>query len=156
MKLRTLKYNKVLFVIWLCVLIAWTAFIFSNSLTVAAESTDASQGVVDVIEALVQKFVTDFQISGHLVRKLAHFIEFFILSWIFILSYYIFVTDFKYHICLSLFFGLFVSLVDETLQLFSNGRASMIKDVWLDFFAVITSVLLFSLINYIINRKKSL
>jgi len=156
MKLRAFKYSKIAFVIWLAILICWMGFILSKSLEDAEKSSASSQGVVEVIEEAIQKIEPDFEISNHFVRKLAHFVEFFILGFIFTLSYYIVLRDYKYHLCLSLLFGLLFSLIDESFQLLSFGRSAAINDVWLDFSAVITSVLIFALINLFINRKKSL
>lgn len=156
MKLRALKYCKTAFVVWLAVLIGWMGFIFSNSLATAEKSSETSQGVVEVIEEVIQKIEPEFELSNHFVRKLAHFVEFFILGLLFTVSYYVVLIDFQFHLCLSLFFGLLVSLVDETIQLISNGRSASVKDVWIDFSAVITSVLIFALVNLIIKRKKSL
>lgn len=156
MKLRQYKLCKTLFILWIVALIFWMCFIFSNSLANAEESGETSQGVVDIIEEIIRRVIPDFEISDHFVRKLAHFIEFFILGAVFTLSYYIVIRDFKYHISLSLLFGLLVSLIDETLQLFSLGRAAMVKDVWLDFSAVVTSVVCFAIINLFVFNKKSL
>ena len=154
MKFDFLKKRKILIILWCIVLVAWMCFIFSNSFENAEESSDTSQGVVEIIEEIVQTVEPEFEISDNFVRKLAHFIEFFILGFIFNISYFIYARDLKYHTVLSLFFGLMISIIDETIQLTSAGRAGMIKDVWIDFSAVITSLLLLLIAIFIIKRNK--
>lgn len=154
MKFDFLKNRKFLIFVWIIILIWWIGFIFSNSIATAEESSDTSQGVVEVIEEVVQKVEPEFEISNHFVRKLAHFIEFFILGFIFNFSYFIFKRQLKYHSVLSLFTGLIVSVIDETIQLSSVGRAGMIKDVWIDFSATITALLTLFVVIFIIKRLK--
>ena len=42
--------------------------------------------------------------------------------------------------------GLLAAMADETIQLFSPGRASMVQDVWIDFAGVLAGLLLFRLV----------
>ena len=95
------------------------AFIFGNSLLPASGST-----------AVSDRFLW-FGLSSHFVRKTAHFLEFALLGGLFAI-------DFSWKRARVPLAGvalavLLAACADETLQLFADGRASMLADVWLDF-----------------------
>jgi VanZ family protein len=50
-----------------------------------------------------------------------------------------------------LFSGLFVCFIDETIQLFVEGRSGEIRDMWIDFAGVALGTLI---VLAIINNKK--
>ena len=99
------------------------------------------------------------ELSEHIVRKAAHFTEFTALGVICTCCGYCFdrFKPYKYyaHIMLT---GLLTAVADETVQLFSEGRAGMVQDVLLDFSGVLTgfaAALLFFKIYILIKSKKS-
>lgn len=112
-------------------LLATLAFIFSNSMESIPESRERSDGILKWLTPLLECFVGTGNVTEHLVRKLAHFVEFFALG-----------TELT-ALCLlrqkpilwALFFGLLAALTDETIQIFYK-RGSQVQDVWLDFFGV--------------------
>ncbi|MBQ5687321.1 MAG: VanZ family protein [Ruminococcus sp.] len=53
-----------------------------------------------------------------------------------------------------LFAGLSAALIDETIQLFIEGRAGMIADVWIDFAGVVTGALLLLAFYAVYRRTK--
>ena len=139
---------------WAIILILWLAFIFSNSLSTGDDSKKNSDRVVDVIENTFQKISPNFSISAKFVRKLAHFIEFSVLGAL-ILSYrFLWDTDSRLHVYRTLFFGMLTALIDETLQLSSPGRGSRVSDVWIDFSAILVSIIVYFLILFIIKHIK--
>lgn len=53
-----------------------------------------------------------------------------------------------------MFAGLSAALIDETIQLFIEGRAGMIADVWIDFAGVVTGALLLLAFYAVYRRTK--
>lgn len=115
-------------ILWVILLIL--LFIWGNSLLPAVDSKGLSSHVKDLINLLLGRIFGLGGMQGDgLVRKLAHALEFAALGtavgiWLYgrIGRYFAYI----------LLLGLLSALIDETLQLYSNGRAGMIQDVWLD------------------------
>ncbi len=131
----------------------WTWFIFSMSLKVGEDSGKLSGGllniVLDIISPLWENIFGPITDDGvvlfhHFIRKAAHFTEFLVLG---ILSFATILnfekTKFKWLVALS--YGTVVAVFDETLQLFVEGRAGRITDVFIDFCGVFTGVILMAL-----------
>lgn len=113
----------------------WLGVIFSQSLHSAVESSQYSGRLTRLLQWLLQ---TDEPVDAleHLVRKLAHFAEFFLLGALAAATLAVFGLLAKgsiFHaIAPAVLAGLLVGLCDETLQLTSAGRAAQVSDVWLD------------------------
>ena len=43
--------------------------------------------------------------------------------------------------------GLLAAMTDESIQLLSPGRASMVTDVWIDFAGVVTGITIYRLLS---------
>ena len=139
----------------LTVLIVLTLiFIFRNSTDSKEESSALSLYVKELVGPIL---VGKGNVTEHLVRKLAHFTEFFALG-----------TEFSFliinekqvapaGISLILLAGLVSALSDETIQLFFD-RGSSVMDVWLDFAGYCSAVALILLIFFadlrLINRRE--
>lgn len=113
----------------------WLGVIFSQSLRSAVESSQYSGRLTRLLQWLLQ---TDGPVDAleRLVRKLAHFAEFFLLGALAaatLAAFGLLAKD-----CVRRAFapaalaGLLAGLCDETLQLTSAGRAAQVSDVWLD------------------------
>jgi VanZ family protein len=140
---RALKYFFP--IITVCVL----AFIWHNSAADAVESTEASDRVLEIIKSLIgeQTFITDY-----LVRKAAHFSEFALLGYCLCMDARLWTRDI---IKVALFvplMALMSACIDETVQLFSLNRASMLADVWLDFSGAIFGALFCAAVLWIVCR----
>lgn len=110
--------------VWYIVLAAYVAFIFFNSLTPAEISSKESGLIVNIFSNILDEFEINFlTVTEIFIRKAAHFTEYTILG---IILYKTFSGSAKYTL------AYFVPLVDETLQLFTEGRSGQISDVWLD------------------------
>lgn len=85
------------------------------------------------------------QVFEPVLRKIAHFSNFFILSVI--MSGYIscYIKKLESRVFLSLSFCLLVAVFDESLQLFSVGRACRIFDVYIDFIGAALGIFLYNL-----------
>lgn len=128
----------------LCVLCV--IFIFSNSLDNGDESSLKSGFVVAVLQGIVNFFTDGVTVSESFVRTLAHFSEFALLGFLLIFCVKTFTQKYLKHIFIVLFISLVVAVIDEILQLFSEGRASDVLDVAVDFSGAVTGFLFFVLI----------
>lgn len=102
------------------VLLAWT---------MSALSEEISGNQSGRLKALLE-WMTGWQWDEHMLRKLAHFIEYALLGIFSGLA----LAQTRWRLPrAALVWGLclFAALVDETIQIFS-GRGSQIPDVWLD------------------------
>ena len=137
-------------------LIALLLFIWGNSM-LGQEASQAESGailnfLVPIFNALFGKDI----VTMYLVRRAAHFIEYSCLG-ILVTSVLGRRRGYKKpsrildRVLGSLSIGLFVAVIDETIQWFS-GRTSSVLDVWLDFAGVLTGTLIVALIVFIHNR----
>ena len=142
---RTPWYLILFRVLFTVALAATVYFIFSNSLEIARESSARSQQVMELLNSLLGR-VGLGPLSEHFVRKLAHFCEFSLLGFWFMLCLRVYTRHFVRHVSWPLFFGLLTAVIDETIQLYVPGRSSSVKDVLLDFSGVLTGLFIALLI----------
>lgn len=147
------------------IVILTLAFIFVQSTlpqeTSGAQS-DAVGGFLDAI--LPDSPFKDFLIDD--VRKVAHFVEFAVLSSELMALNLVYIlkneekekrtsSKVKNHLSL-LAFGMFVALVDETIQVFSK-RGPRVPDIWIDMFGFISALAAFLIVQtlvFAIKKKK--
>ena len=137
------------------ILILWIITIFSFSLQASNETTKTSstftKNIVIVSLKITNKYKDDNQVQDivtkihPIIRKLAHFTEFLILS---ILTLLLFKDlNIKYKYLYSIIFCLIIAISDETIQLFIDGRSGQIKDILIDISGSITYILIKKIIN---------
>ena len=114
-------------------------FIFRNSLQIAQASGAQSQRVQELLNALATR-VELGPFSLHTVRKMAHFAEFALQGFWFMLCLRVYTRHFVRHVSWPLFCGLLVAVIDETIQLYVPGRTSSTLDVLLDFSGVVSGL----------------
>lgn len=141
-------YSEVLYVkkrIYLIAVILITAFIFSNSAQNAQSSSTQSVALLD----LLHRLPLFSGITHTLIRKTAHFGEFMCQGLC--LSAYFDESGKKRQdrAVYTSFFGLLTACTDEFIQLFSLGRSSEVKDVFIDFCGTVAAVLVFGVIKRI-------
>ena len=103
------------------------ALIWGNSLMTGVDSEAVSGGVLEFLGRLFPVLLTE---TGHtLLRKAAHFSEFALLGLLFCGRYRLARRNTPPHL---MGFGLAVACIDETIQIFTPGRASSLIDVWID------------------------
>lgn len=136
---RTPWYLILFRVLFTVALAATVYFIFSNSLEIARESSARSQQVMELLNGLLGR-VGLGPLSEYIVRKLAHFCEFALLGFWFMLCLRVYTRHFVRHVSWPLFFGLLTAVIDETIQLYVPGRVSSVKDVLLDFSGVLAGL----------------
>ena len=130
-------------------------FIFAQSLLPGQISSGQSTGIVELINPILTSI--NIHISPNnlsfIIRKLAHFIEFFILGVIWFFIYKQWFNKIT-HFIVVLAHGLFTAITDESIQYFVEGRAAQVTDILIDFLGVIVSYALLSMILVYIDNKK--
>lgn len=130
------------------------SFIFYNSSLNADESTVQSVGMLELINNMFASLHLDIELSEYFVRKCAHFAEYFVLGTLLYHTVKSYIDKLWYKVLVSFGIGLVIACVDETIQLFSNGRSAQFSDVLLDFFGVCTAVIIFNYIDKCVTKKK--
>ena len=103
------------------------ALIWGNSMMTAVDSEAVSGGILELLGRFIPVLLTE---SGHtFLRKAAHFSEFALLSLLFCSRHRLVRRNTPLHL---MGFGLAVACIDETIQIFTPGRASSLIDVWID------------------------
>ena len=138
---RTPWYLILFRVLFTVALAATVYFIFSNSLEIARESSARSQQVMELLNSLLGR-VGLGPLSEHFVRKLAHFCEFSLLGFWFMLCLRVYTNRFVRHISWPLLGGMTTALLDETIQRFIPNRTSQVTDVWIDMAGVVFGALI--------------
>lgn len=158
--------NKKKFIIKLLLVIAWLGVIFFFSNSNSEDTTNQSFGVtktivtysinvtnsihitnIDMNEENINKIINDIH---PIIRKCAHFTEYFILAILVLLM--IKETKLNYFYTFTILFCILIALLDESHQLFVDGRSGSIIDVLID----TSGSLLYLLINkgfHLINKK---
>ena len=85
--------------------------------------------------------------ADHIVRKIAHFTEYFILAGLAVHLSYLYACRWKNILGYILFGLLLVPVIDEFIQLFSAGRAGMVQDILLDFSGALTGLVLVKILH---------
>lgn len=151
-----MKKGRTSIIILTILIMATIAFIWGNSLQSIPESQERSLGVMDKITPVLQVIVGKGNVTDHLVRKLAHFIEFGALGCELALLAVLRKRVHLQPVVNCLFIGLAVAVIDETIQIFSN-RGSQVSDVLLDFSGAVAGTIFALLIRWLvlaIRRKR--
>ena len=103
------------------------ALIWGNSLLPATSSSAVSGGVLSVLGRFLPFLLTEI---GHtFLRKAAHFCEFALLGLLYCGRRQLVKGEAPLHL---MGFGLAIACIDESIQIFTPGRASSLIDVWID------------------------
>ena len=117
----------------------WLGFIWGNSMLPGADSAAVSGFLGELLAKMFGPKVLE---AAFFLRKLAHFTEFSILGGVLTWNAGLWPVSSS----VPVLTGLLAAMADETIQLFSLGRASMVQDVWIDFAGVLAGLLLFRLV----------
>lgn len=151
-------------IIFSVIALAINAYIIIHSCLDAVQSTEASDGVVEVTEEVVNTVAPgtitpdNHESFVSLVRKaFGHFGLFMVSGFFSSLAFYLSISPFnkqKYYqiIIIALAFGLLMGLITETIQLFVPGRSGEITDVLIDFSGYLLGFLIILLILFLIIR----
>lgn len=122
------------------------ALIWGNSAMTGEDSGAVSDWALTLLA-----FLPEGELGVYLVRKAAHFSEFALLGLL--MGQMALLTKGRTSPAI-LGLGLFCGCVDETIQYFVPGRASMLLDVWLDTAGFAAGLGLITLISFICRRCK--
>lgn len=131
----------------------WCGFIFFNSFKTGVASAVASDSIAGKVASLLNTLglKMDMDTLITIIRKTAHFTEFFIMGLLICLCFYYGASRFLPHAGTMLFICLSVGVIDEFIQSFITGRSSEVRDVLIDFGGALLAFLLVLLIS---KRKK--
>ncbi len=116
-----------------CLLIALLlVFIWGNSFLNKDLSSQVSGRVWSLVKPTLEVFVGSGNATEYLVRKLAHFTEFFLLGFLTVSLCALSNRARFGHLLAASFFGLSCAAIDEGIQMFSD-RSNQWSDVALDF-----------------------
>ena len=144
--------------------IAINAYIIVHSCLDAIKSTEASNGVVEITEDIVNTVAPgtitpeNHETFASFVRKaFGHFGLFAISGFLSSLAIYLAISPFnkqKYYqiIIIALSFGLLMGFITETIQIFVPGRSGELTDVLIDFSGYLFGFLIILLILLLIIR----
>ena len=119
-------------------------FIFSNSMAVAQVSSASSGRVLTLLQGALRRLghpALAQRLTQHVVRKMAHFCEYMLECFLFMLCMRVYSRHPLRHITVPMLGGVLTALTDETIQLYSPGRSSQVTDVWLDSVGVLAGIL---------------
>ena len=147
-KILTKKVSLLLLVIWLVVI-----FIFSSM--TGGESSSLSK---NILAGLINNSVTSkhtFDLLHLLLRKSAHFLEYFILSAL-IYNYLRFYNLKQNSLYILVFiFNLVCSIFDELHQILIQGRTGKVVDVLIDSLGAIIFLIIIIIVNRNAAKRKS-
>lgn len=146
--------------IYITLTILWTIIIFSFSLQPADTSSQLSSGfgrwlievfAPNLIEKLEMMPAEQLSHLHFLLRKCAHFTEYLVLGVFVMLS----LKQIKVHCkaLVGLIICTLVASVDETIQLFVNGRSGQISDVLLDSAGAMVGLFFIKFLYFVQSRR---
>ena len=125
---------RVIIILWLCV-------IWGHSMQPAVVS-DGESGKFLAILGKVFPFLLSNENGMFIVRKAAHFTEYLVLGIFLAMDFSMSVRGAIQRFITPAFTGLAVAFIDETIQIFVDGRSGEIRDMWIDFGGVALGVLI--------------
>ena len=145
MKKRHLLY--ILIILTICL-------IWGHSAMSRVDSAEESGFILQLVTPFLEIFLGKGNVTDHIVRKLAHFTEYFVLGvelsalafprevfqesplWKNLIRKGINVAG----------IGLFIALIDETIQIFSQ-RGPQVADIWLDGSGVLAALIIYQILS---------
>lgn len=144
------------FLAWLALLV-WMGVIFYFSHQSGDASMQLSDGILDSFKSLFQNFL-DYHTLSYIVRKIAHFTEYFILGLLIhhLVKQYRVIS--KTEIIWMILFCVIYAMSDEFHQVFIGGRSPKVFDVIIDSLGSSLSILILQLLQKrkIISKIESL
>lgn len=149
------KAKKIRITIWSILIALTLVFIWGNSFFSKETSSSESEGLFKMLTPFFDFIFGEGVITHSFFRKLAHFGEFGLLGIeISLLFFELFGQD-KKKIFQSIRLGLYVALIDETIQVISK-RGPSVVDVWIDFAGFLTAIIMFYMIIGMLQNIKKL
>ena len=134
-------------------ILAWIAVIWGHSMQTATVS-DGESGRFLVVLAKIFPFLSNNDDGMYIVRKAAHFTEYAILGVLLGGEFDLYVKGKVRKYVEPAMAALMVSFVDETIQLFVEGRSGQVSDMWIDFAGASLGVLMCLFFVYKRQKKR--
>lgn len=134
-----------------------TAFIWTNSVLSQESSGQMSGELTSLIKDMLglRERVSD-EFLHHIIRKTAHFTEFFILGALYTMIRACLPVKIRSSLLIfPAFATLATAVTDEFIQSFTN-RGSSVSDVVLDFCGALCAIIIFELVIYLYRTNKAL
>ena len=137
----------------LFILLLWIislGFILYNATQTGSQSSGFSLEVVNILSNVLSRIGirVDIEIFHSLIRMGGHVFQYFIFGYITLWAMLI------YHLkWYNIFRTMYVMILDETIQLFTPGRAVELFDILLDSIGVILAVLFFLITKQIFKKN---
>lgn len=129
-----------------------TLFIWINSLMPGSISSNQSSFFVKYLYPPFKSILSE-ETFTFLIRKLAHFSEYMILSFALIYFYKSIFKDNRIYL-LVLTHGFITAIIDELIQTFIPNRAGLITDVLIDTSGVLFAIIVCLVISRVKTTKK--
>lgn len=152
--------------LFLLLTLATQVFIFTNSMKNGEESGKQSAEVVEIVKPVYEEVLPALHVQPtnenitHYVRKTGHFVEFFLLGVLSLLTVWFFRPSGKARILFlssPLLCGL-TAMADEGIQILSEDRGPQWADVLLDFCGALTgavlTLLIALLVRTLLNKRR--
>lgn len=134
------------------ILILWMLIIFCFSQQSGNSSTELSDGILNQLIKFIP-FSIDYHLLSFIIRKFAHFSEYFILGILSVNVLYQYQSLDLKHIIFIILFCCGYAITDEIHQMFIDERTPKILDVVIDSFGSICGILLYKMI-FAQNKKR--
>lgn len=174
-----MKFRCKRVVFWALVILQ-TLLIFSFSFQTADQSSVLSEGITEQVKSREEfesqvsqekgengemRYKSDFAVEmiarkqsqklEGIIRKCAHAFLFFLLCFYIILLVQSYEIGGKSTVISAVLFSGSVAFADETIQLFSEGRAGMLTDVGIDIVGALFAAIIFVVGGFIYEKIKS-
>ena len=128
--------------------ILWMLFIFKMSSYSSISSNNQSGFIVNIISNILN--FNDLDTLSFIIRKIAHFTEYFILG----LLTYNMAYNYNKKVYLSIIICILYAISDELHQSLVPGRSCQILDILIDSSGSIISIYLLSILFHLKNNSK--
>ncbi len=123
-----MKKNKIIIGI---LIVAWLAVIWGHSMQPATVSEQESGRFLSVLSQILP-FLAYNDLGMFMVRKSAHFTEYAIMGVLLCLEFSHYFKGWFRRMVEPVSAGLAIAFIDETIQLFVEGRSGQVSDIWID------------------------
>lgn len=128
---------------WRAALALYLLLVYGHSLMPGDVSSMESGTVLQFLRGLMNAVhLPGEALTEHMVRKAAHFLEYTGMGALLFVNFQILVRQRRESFVNMALCSLAIPFVDETIQLFVQGRSGQISDVWLDMAGVWTGILI--------------
>ena len=153
--LKFMKKSKYIKIISIILTIGFTLYIYHNSMYDIKQSDIQSGVVLRYLDKIFARMGYDVTFTQYVVRKLAHFTEYFILGMIVTITLRVFSKNLNKYLFFELFLFFAVPVLDESIQMFYKGRSSSVLDVLIDFAGCIVGLGLSRLLVHLYDSAET-